>query len=416
VRSGQWTVISGALWLFLGASLEVLAWNATAGPVANLSRTLVAFNNVTLFANIIQPVFVTNTGNAPLNISAISLTGTNATEFGLGGTCTAPITLPAGGGRCRIDIAANLRTSGTPTFREAMVTVQSDASPAASTIDVSAVAASGAPSFLTPPWIDFPPQAVGTSAPPQTFTFTNPFSAILTLDKPFVYGGDGADFVVTTDCGVVPISASCTITIGFVPTVTGPRSTELEVDFRASDSPGTLRVHRYSVTGVGGAAGAITATSAVEYYHAAFGHYFITAIPDEIAKLDAGVFQGWTRTNQSFNVYTSSGVGLVPVCRFFTTAFPPTSSHFYAPRGLGCEGTLINKDWQLEGDVFFTPLPDANGGCPAGTLPVFRLYNNGQGGAPNHRFTTSQAVRAQMLALGYIAEGSGIGVGMCSPQ
>ena len=38
------------------------------------------------------------------------------------------------------------------------------------------------------------------------------------------------------------------------------------------------------------------------------------------------------------------------------------------------------------------------------------------GGAPNHRFTTSLAIRAQMLAAGYIAEGSGIGVGMCSPN
>src|SRR5437660_12727213 len=83
-----------------------------------------------------------------------------------------------------------------------------------------------------------------------------------------------------------------------------------------------------------------TKALAVEYYHAAFGHYFITAIADEISKLDAGVFVGWARTGQSFNVYTIAGAGLVPVCRFFTTAFPPTSSHFYAPRGLGCEGTL----------------------------------------------------------------------------
>jgi hypothetical protein len=45
------------------------------------------------------------------------------------------------------------------------------------------------------------------------------------------------------------------------------------------------------------------------------------------------------------------------------------------------------------------------------------MYNNGMSGAPNHRFTTDLAVRAQMLALGWIAEGNGtIGVTMCSPQ
>lgn len=156
--------------------------------------------------------------------------------------------------------------------------------------------------------------------------------------------------------------------------------------------------------------------TAIEYYHAAFGHYFVTAIADEIAKLDAGVFTGWMRTGESFNVHVAGGAGLAPVCRFFTVAFPPTSSHFYAPRGLGCEETFSNHDWQFEGDVFFMALPDSMGACPAGTVPVYRLYNNGQGGAPNHRFTVSDASRLEMLGRGYIAEGTGVGVGMCSPN
>ena len=155
---------------------------------------------------------------------------------------------------------------------------------------------------------------------------------------------------------------------------------------------------------------------AIEYFHAEFRHYFITASADEITKLDNGTFTGWTRTGQSFNVGTAGGAGRVPVCRFFTVAFPPTSSHFYAPRGLGCEGTLGNADWQFEGDVFFAALPDAAGACPPNYVPVYRLYNNGQGGAPNHRFTTSRQIQADMLAAGYLAEGAGIGVGMCSPQ
>jgi hypothetical protein len=155
---------------------------------------------------------------------------------------------------------------------------------------------------------------------------------------------------------------------------------------------------------------------AIEYFHAGFAHYFVTALTNEIAELDAGVFSGWVRTGQGFTVYGGPGTGLVPVCRFFTTAFPPASSHFYAPRGLGCEEALASKDWQFEGDVFYASLPDADGECPSGTLPVYRLYNNGQGGAPNHRFATSLAIRAEMLANGYIAEGAGVGVGMCSPQ
>lgn len=155
---------------------------------------------------------------------------------------------------------------------------------------------------------------------------------------------------------------------------------------------------------------------AIEYFNASFGHYFVTASAAEIAKLDDGTFAGWTRTGQSFAVMTGPAAGTVPVCRFFTVAFPPTSSHFYAPRGLGCEQTLTNAKWQLEGDVFHVPLPGAAGTCPAGSVPVYRLYNNGRGGAPNHRFTTSEAVRSQMLGEGFVAEGAGVGIGFCAPQ
>jgi Repeat of unknown function (DUF5648) len=79
---------------------------------------------------------------------------------------------------------------------------------------------------------------------------------------------------------------------------------------------------------------------------------------------------------------------------------------------------LVNQNpaWQLEGDVMSVPVPDPAGNCAAGTQPVYRLYNNGQGEAPNHRYTTSLAIRSQMLAQGWIAEGYGnVGVIMCSP-
>lgn len=163
-------------------------------------------------------------------------------------------------------------------------------------------------------------------------------------------------------------------------------------------------------------AGAPDVGAVVEYFHAGFGHYFVSLSLDDILRLDAGLIVGWARTGEQFSVYRSAGANLAAVCRFFTVAFPPKSSHFYAPRGLGCEGTLQNNNWIFEGDVFYSPLPGANGTCPAGHLPIYRLYNNGQGGAPNHRFTTNPTIRTQMIASGYAPEGAGIGVGMCSPQ
>jgi hypothetical protein len=78
---------------------------------------------------------------------------------------------------------------------------------------------------------------------------------------------------------------------------------------------------------------------------------------------------------------------------------------------------MTTAGWQFEAYVFNVISPAvSDGSCPAGTIPVYRLYNNGQGGAPNHRFTTDFTVRQQMLARGYLAEGYGIGVSMCAPQ
>jgi hypothetical protein len=108
------------------------------------------------------------------------------------------------------------------------------------------------------------------------------------------------------------------------------------------------------------------------------------------------------------------------VYRFFSTSFSPKSSHFYTANEGEYAAVLANPDWQYEGQVFNVVTPAADGSCPAGTIAVYRLYNNGQGAAPNHRFTTDLATRNAMLARpadkAWVAEGAGVGVGMCSPQ
>ncbi len=159
----------------------------------------------------------------------------------------------------------------------------------------------------------------------------------------------------------------------------------------------------------------------VEYRHATFDHYFITPVVTDIALLDARVppFQDWSRTGFTFNVYVNATApaGSVAICRFFNDHFAPKSSHFYGPRGGSCDVTLMMfPDWKLEDDKFFNAmLSDMSGGCPAGTIPVYRLFNNGMGGAPNHRFVTSLSERQTMVNQGWKPEGNGIGVETCVP-
>jgi len=160
--------------------------------------------------------------------------------------------------------------------------------------------------------------------------------------------------------------------------------------------------------------------TAVEYYYAAWNFYFETAFPAEIAALDGGAFGGvWQRTGQTFTVWTdpSASPAAMPTCRFFSTAFSPKSSHFYTPFAGECATVKTEPAWQYEAIAFYIALADANGNCPAGTIPLYRAYDNGMGGAPNHRYTTSLAVLNQMIAAGWVFEGNGNNmVFACVPQ
>lgn len=142
--------------------------------------------------------------------------------------------------------------------------------------------------------------------------------------------------------------------------------------------------------------------TAVEYFHPGFGHYFVTAQADEIAALDSGVFVGWSRTGTSFDVWTS-GTGLADVCRFFTTHFAPKSSHFYTAIVSECALVKNNPIWQYEKLAFKVALPRTDGSCPVG-MPLYRLYNDGTTGAPNHRYTTIPLVRDYMISQGFVPE------------
>jgi hypothetical protein len=68
--------------------------------------------------------------------------------------------------------------------------------------------------------------------------------------------------------------------------------------------------------------------------------------------------------------------------------------------------------WRFESLDFGTTVPTA-GACPAGTVPVYRAYNNGsaRGIASNHRITTNRTAIEQAVGRGWIDEG----VVMCAP-
>ena len=167
-----------------------------------------------------------------------------------------------------------------------------------------------------------------------------------------------------------------------------------------------------------------TAVTLVEFYNAALDHYFVSALQPDLDALDSGRIAGWTRTGGVFKVYPTSalGGGTNAVCRFL---IPPQhgNSHFFSASPDECTAVLgkIATDPNYSGYVeetasaFFIALPDTStGACPAGTVVVYRLFDNRADA--NHRYTTDAALKAAMVARGYIAEGYGPDAAiMCAP-
>ena len=121
---------------------------------------------------------------------------------------------------------------------------------------------------------------------------------------------------------------------------------------------------------------------------------------------------GWEIVDFGFNVWHAEEPApstAVPVCRFYPSV---VNSHFYTGDEEECSKLQAeDHGWEYEGIAFQALIP-TDGACPAGTDPVWRLFNNRVAELDsNHRFVASQNTYLMMTAGGWIGEG----VAFCSP-
>jgi Abnormal spindle-like microcephaly-assoc'd, ASPM-SPD-2-Hydin len=343
-------------------------------------------------------------------VAVASIVSSAPSEFAIPGAGCAPLNP---GAQCLFNVTFTPAAAGA---RAATITITSNGVGSPQSINLTGTGVGTAPpmgqlSMNTD--IAFGSVQVGASAT-ATVYLTNVGAAPVQVQG---FASDNPlDFSITQfECTTVPVQGICSFRLTFTPSAVGARSATISVSSNGIGSPQFL-----VATGNG------TATpppppatiEVVEYYHAEWDHYFITAIADEITKLDNGVFKGWARTGYKFKAHAPNTAGSANVCRFFSTSFGVRSSHFYTPFAGECSDVKKNPDWMLESEaVFAIPVPDIHGVCPAGTVAVYRYYNQGQGGAPNHRYAIEISLRNDMIVVrGWIPEGYGdLGVIMCAP-
>ncbi len=175
---------------------------------------------------------VTNTGDAALAISGISVIGPNSTEFTQTNTCGSSV---AAGASCAFTVKF-LPTAGGS--RSASIRIADNAVATPHLITLSGNGNAPAPTVaLFPGLLTFSGVAVGESAS-QPVTLTNNGTAALTITSMIFIGTNKSDFTQTNTCGTsVAVAATCTINVTFKPAATGARSATLNVNDNAPDTP-----------------------------------------------------------------------------------------------------------------------------------------------------------------------------------
>jgi uncharacterized repeat protein (TIGR03803 family) len=181
-----------------------------------------------------QTIVLSNNGNAALHITAISITGINGGDFSQTSTCGS--SLPATYS-CAINVTFTPVISGS---RAASLTIADDALGSPHSVPLSGIgAAATAPALtLSPTFLVFASQTVGSTSAVKTITLTNSGNAQLSISGISITGANNTDFSQTNDCGsAVAPSLSCAITVTFTPTAVGARAANVSIAANVIGSP-----------------------------------------------------------------------------------------------------------------------------------------------------------------------------------
>ena len=230
-------------------------------PVASLTPATVPFGNVNTGATS-APMALTlsNTGNATLNITGITIAGANPSDFAIA----------TGANACGATLAASATCSIYVTFTPAsassftatlQVANNATGSPQASTLTGTGTVPPAPVASLTPATVPFGSLTTGATSAPMSLMLSNTGNAVLNIGSISIAGANPADFSIATGanaCGTsLAAGASCSIYIAFTPASVSGFAATVQVNDNAAGSP-----QASALTGTGTAPPAPAATFA----------------------------------------------------------------------------------------------------------------------------------------------------------
>jgi Cep192 domain 4 len=212
----------------------------TSGPSVSLSSTSVAFGNQTVATkSSAKSVTVTNSGNASLSITGITIGGTNSGDFAQTNNCGSSL---AAGANCAINVTF---TAGATGARSGSLSIADNASGSPQVVALTGTGVSVTTTVtVAPVSLAFGSQAVGTTSAAQSVTLSNTGSAALSISGITV----SANFAQTNNCGSsLAAGGNCKINVTFSPSMSTNYAGSLTITDNAGNSPQSV-----TLTGAGG--------------------------------------------------------------------------------------------------------------------------------------------------------------------
>lgn len=217
------------------------------GPTITFSPTSINFNaQVQNSASDPVPFVVTNTGNASLQITGITITGVNAADFSLPQgftppTSSAPLTVAANGGTLNLSVTF---TPGATGARTAAVSFADNAPNSPQALQLTGNGITGPIFNVSPTSLNFASQQDLQQSPASSLTVSNPGTANLVISSLAFVGGNPGDFAFSASFTPPTPSAPLTVApngstmvpVVFQPTLPGPRASTLQFTDNATPS------------------------------------------------------------------------------------------------------------------------------------------------------------------------------------
>jgi hypothetical protein len=252
----------------LGSSAQAPAVTAVVAtaPSANFNPSSLNFSLTPIgTTSASQQITLTNVGTAPLIITSVSISGSNAADFSQNGNCSG--TLPVSS-TCDIQVTFTPSTVGV-TEVASLVLVSND--PAGGGIDTVAlsgigVGAANVTCGTQNPCVslNFGNQFISKTSATQTVTFINQSGATITFGTIALTSGTQFAISGSSTCaslGTITTGNTCTVIVSFTPTSAGAKTDTLTIPFTGAG--GTQFV--IAISGTGRKHGVLKVGAAVDY-------------------------------------------------------------------------------------------------------------------------------------------------------